>query len=355
MKRFTVVISDWGKHGRGYRGTGAFWFLASHFGAYAELGLYWFLSEYFGRSQVALVRPSQLLGRSKPIRTEWCFVGLPTSFHADHRVKIQCDRFVLYDSADYEDVHFFDSDKDYLLTQTDVCLKTWRDDRVSYDCRIGLLPIKRPPLNNKLSVAAKKAARLRASDQTPEKSYDVGFVARPTGSVETNPRLRWLVELTQDRPDLKLWGGLVGDASWREKTGASIDPAVLDACWLGEKKIGFFDYFDGLMRSKVALAPSGFAPWSYRHFEALYAGCIAVCNNLSHIEFLIPYPREGMVEVADDASVVPAIEEALKRRTDSPDIIEDNLNELNRWLDAGMYSKHRPELLERFFQQIEAA
>ena len=354
MKRFTVVISDWGKHGRGYRGTGAFWWLASHFGAYAELGLYWFLTAYFGRDAVSLVRPAQLLALSKPLKTEWCFVGLPTSFHAEHRAKIDCDRLVLYDSADYDDIHFFDSDKDYLLSQTDLCLKSWRDDRVSYDCRVGLLPIKRPPLNNKLGRAAQKAERLRGAGKMPERTFDVGFVARPTGSVETNPRLRWLVELTRDRPDLKLWGGLVGGENWRDKVDPSIDPEVLEACWLGEKKIGFGDYFDGLLRSRVALAPSGFAPWSYRHFEALYAGCVVVCNDLRHHEFLIPFPREGMVEVADDESVVPAIERALALRENQPGVIEENLRQLDRWLDRGLYSPQRPDLLARFFEQMDA-
>lgn len=119
--------------------------------------------------------------------------------------------------------------------------------------------------------------------------------------------------------------------------------------------MGFSQYFSGLCKSKVALTPSGYAPWTYRHFEAIYAKCILVSNDLGHYEFLIPFPRTGMVEVRDGESVVPAIDAALALHEHSPDVVDANLEQLERWLDSGMYSRKRRDTLDRFFAQLDMA
>lgn len=355
MERFTVVISDVAKHDRGYRGSRSFWWLASRFGAYAELGLYWFLVEYFGRSAVTLMRPSQLLNRSRPHQTDWLFVGLPTSFGSRHLQGIKFQRMALYDSTDFHGVNFGESDSECLLAETDLCLKNFRDRRWEPPCRIGFLPIKRPPLNNRLHIALKLLRAKQKLGMAPEKTFDVGFVARPTGTFETNERLRWMLELKRDRPDLSLWGGLVGGDQWRESFQSHPDAAALEPCWLNRRKIGFFQYFDGLCRSKVALAPSGYAPWTYRHLEAMYAGCMVVSNDLSHYEFLIPFPRDRMVEVRDGQPVVPAIEKALQMRRQSPEIPEENRRYLDRWLGDGVYSRRCRDTLDRFMAELDAS
>jgi hypothetical protein len=191
--------------------------------------------------------------------------------------------------------------------------------------------------------------------RSPKKTFDVGFVARPTGTIKSNPRLRWLAELKKDRPDLSLYGGLVGGEQWKQACDSTVDARVLESCWLNRRKIGFFQYFSGLCQSKVALAPSGYAPWSYRHFEAIYAKCIVVSNDLSHYDFLIPFPRDGIVEVRDGESVVPAIDAALALHERSPDLVDANFDQLDRWLDSGMYSRNRRDTLDRFFSQLDAA
>lgn len=352
MDRYTVIISDFGKHDRGYRGTKTFWSLASIFGAYAELGLYWFLIRYFGRSAVTLLRPSQLLSGPKVPDTDWLFVGLPTSITKEHLRRINYRRLVLYDSTDQHEVFFLDSDQATLLSETDIVLKNFRDRRWNFPYRIGFLPIKRPPLNNRLSMAITVKKWTNGLGRDPRRRYDVGFVARPTGTVETNQRLRWMVELKRERSNLSLWGGLVGDTSWRRSFESHPDAKTLENCWLNCKKVSFSKYFSGLCESKVALAPSGYAPWSYRHFEAIYAGCMVVSNDLSNYEFLIPFPRETMVEVPDGESVVPSIDKALSMRETNPEIIEHNLRYLDRWLDKAHYSADCPDTLDRFMAEL---
>lgn len=351
--RFTVVISDVGERDRGLRGTTAFWWLASWFGNYADLSIYWFLAEYFGRRKVTLLRPSQLLNGSRRHETDWLFVGLPTSLSESHLRNVRFRRLVLYDSTDMHGVNFGKSDVPFLLSHTDLCLKNFRDQRWNLPVRLGFLPIRRPPVNNKLHMAIVLRDRRLRLGRAPDRCYDVGFVAHPTGTIATNQRLRWMLEIKRDRPEWKLWGGLIGGEKWQCAFQDQADAQTLASCFIKRRKIGFFEYFTGLSQSRVALAPSGHAPWTYRHFEALYAGCVVVSNDLSNYEFLIPFPREGMVEVPDGGSVVPAVERALALSAERPDLTRENLDYLDRWLDRGRYSRDRRETLDRFLAELE--
>jgi hypothetical protein len=357
MTHYTVVISDVADHDAGFRGTRSFWWLAGHFGAYAELGLYWFLCEYYGRSSVTLTRPSELLRRRSKLKTDYLFVGLPTTLSQEHLRQVDFDQMLLYDSTDLHGVHLGDSDQKFLFSHTNTCLKNWRDDRLDYPCEIGLLPIKRPPLNNKMRAAVRWSAARRRFGMNAAKHFDVGFVARPTGVITENQRIRWLVDLKTQRPQLKLWGGLVGGRPWQAVAQKSdfADLQVLESCWLNRRKVGFFQYFQGLCQSKVALAPAGYAPWTYRHFEAIYARAIVVSNDLSHHEFLVPFPRQGMVEVAQGGSIVAGIDAALAMYQQQPELTEANVQHLNRWLDDGCYSRRRRETVDRFWSQIKRA
>jgi hypothetical protein len=295
------------------------------------------------------------LASSAKYQTDCLFVGLPTSISKAHLQRIKFRRLILYDSTDFEGVNFAKSNKSCLLTETNICLKNWRDCRWQQEVSIGLLPIKRPPINNRLRLALRLSSLKRRCGRVPHKKFDVGFVARPTGNISTNPRLQWLLELKRDRPQLTLWGGLVGGEQWRQSLNSSADAQMLESCWLNHRTIGFFQYFSGLSQSKVALAPRGYAPWTYRHFEALYARCIVVTNDLSHYEFLVPFPRQGMVEVRSGESVVPAIDTALSWYDRSPEIVEANLEHLDHWLDSGRYSRKRRDTLDRFLAQLDRA
>jgi len=353
--RFTVVLSDDGGHDRGFRGTSAFWWLATRFGAYAELGLYWFLREYYGSSAVRLLRPSQLRA-GVAVETDWLMVGLPTHVDREHLTNTRFRRLVLYDATDYDGVNFAYSDRDFLLSESNLCLKNWRDRRWQFDFHIGLLPIKRPPVN-KLQIALHREAALARFrfGKRRAKPFDVGFVARPTGDLKRNPRVLWLLDLRRRRPDLKLWGGLVGGGRWQDKVRDIEHAELLASLWLNRRKIGYFEYFAGLAQSKVALAPRGFAPWTYRHYEAVYARSLVVSNDLQNYEMLVPLPERGMIQVAESESVVPAVEQALTLYEHSPELADENVDELERWLDGGAYSRRRPDLLDRFHEQLRAA
>ncbi len=356
MSPFTVVISDVLKHDHGLKATKAYWKMATYVGAYAELGLFWFLSEYFGRSKVRLLRPSELLPSSADFHTDWLFVGIPTSLDRRHLDHIKFKKLVLYDATDFDGVNFDDSPKAVLLNETATCLKSWRDHRWKEDLNVGLLPIKRPPWNSKLPwMLQLMSLKHKYFGRKEVKEFDVGFVARPTGTIKSNQRLRWLVEIKKERPEWKLFGGLVGGDEWRSIFADSEDLPYIESLWLNRRKMDYLNYFRGLSHSKVALAPRGYAPWTFRHFEAIYARCVVVSNDLSQFDFLVPFPRHGMIEVADGAPIVPAIDAGLKIYREQPEVLDENIRHLEQWLASGRYSRTRAETLDRFMVEIERA
>ncbi len=347
MPKFTVVISDRSEHDAGYRKNRVYWWLASKIGGYGELCLYWFLREYFGAGSVQLIRPSELLDRVTPLVTDYLMVGVPTRLNQQHMLGVKCTRVILYDSSDHHGINFLYSDEKFLLTLTDCCLKHYRDRRWQLPMRIGLLPVKRPPINR-----LHRKLKTRGGStvlQLSQRPYDVGFVARPTGDVRENIRCRWWIELVENAPELRRWGGLVGREKWRKEFP---EASVPDACWMKRKKVRFSEYFDGLLHSKVALAPAGYAPWTFRHYEAIYAGCMLVTEDLSPFEFLVPIPEQSRVQVGEDESLTEGVRRAIQLGEGEPSRLLEAREELDRWMSLGRYSQRCSHTLERFMEGL---
>lgn len=349
MPKFTIVISDRSRHDAGYRKNRFFWWLASQAGGYGELCLYWFLLEYFGKDSVQLMRPSELLGRTRKLHTDYLMIGVPTLLGKQHLKAVQFRKMVLYDSSDHDGINYLYSDEAFLQSVTDCCLKHYRDKRWSLPLRIGLLPIKRPPLNNRLHWKL-RAEKGKALLPLADRPFDVGFVARPTGEITSNKRLRWWIELVTHAPELSRWGGLVGGESWRRTFS---DTPLPKSCWMERKKVGFSEYFDGLKGSRVALAPPGYAPWTFRHYEAIYAGCMVITDDLSHFEFLIPFPEQSVVQIPEGSSVVDGVRKALHLGETEPERSLEARHALDRWLDLGRYRRRCGDTLDRFMSFIE--
>jgi hypothetical protein len=102
----------------------------------------------------------------------------------------------------------------------------------------------------------------------------------------------------------------------------------------------------------VLLSPGGNAPWTYRHYECLYAGGVVVSIDFRERDMLVPLPRANMVHVPDGAPVLPAVREALAWSRDRPALAEENFAHLERYLQFGSYAKNRVALIERFVAQF---
>ncbi len=337
MKKFLVVLGELPGHGRGVSGR----------------TLVQFLRTYAGHGAVGACSAADLLdggGRE----AETVFLGLPSPVTGRHLARLRRRRLVLFDLHDHHHPLWTDANRDLLLGASGLYLKAWTDARWDHGIRMGYAPIRR---YGKLRLAL-ALERLRTTAGLPRRAHrhDVLFLGAATGRnpgradpvTVPNQRVEWLLELKTRGQHLATWGGLLGGtlAPHLVQRYGDLSRFTLPG------KVPFWRYFRALQESRVALTPEGNAPWSYRHYEAIYARSMIVTNDFRHIETLIPLPNEGMVHVEAGRPVLPAIEEALRLRRERPGLLEENVRFLERWLDQGLYSRRRPELWERFTAQL---
>jgi hypothetical protein len=337
MKKFLVVMSEMPGHGRGVNGR----------------TLVHFLRTYAGFGAVGCCSADDLL-RGGPVGAETVFLGLPSPVTGRHLARLRGRRLVLFDLSDWHHPLWTDANRELLRGASSLYLKAWTDVRWDHGIRMGLAPIRR---YGKLRLALEVGRLRRAIGlRDPPHRYDVLFLGAATmrdpGGVDPalvpNQRVDWLLEVKTRAPHLALWGGLLGQtmAPWLRQRYGDLSPFTL------REKVPFRKYFRALQQSRVALTPEGNAPWSYRHYEAIYARSMIVTSDFRPLRTLIPLPDEGMVHVEPGQPVLPAIERALALRRERPGLLEENVRFLERYLDRGMYSRRRPELWERFMAQL---
>lgn len=337
MKQYFVIKSELANGGRGVNGR----------------TLFKFLQTYAGPRGVGCSTLGQLLA-GPGVQAEYVFLGLPAPVTRQHLAKLRYRHLILYDLADAHELKWDAGNRDLLQGETASYFKAWHDDRWQFDMDMGVLPIRRYG-KVRVALALERLAR-RLGRPVPESQFDVNFLGTATGTRRegaggaslSNERVEWLLEVHRQPQRYAVWGGLTNRDLPADLVAAYGDLSALRS--LG--KVSFWRYFHALQRSRVALTPQGNAPWSYRHYEAIYARAVVVTSDHRPIRTLIPLPKANMIHVERAQSVVPAIEAALALRRDRPDILDANIRFLERFLDRGMYSRQRPELYERFLSQL---
>jgi hypothetical protein len=320
--------------------------------------LFRFLRTYFGRRSVQLRKPDQY--RRNPVACDTLCLGLPTSLEPDELSRFQCRRLIVFDYLDSPQLQWTVEQAAAICDRTSAYLKPWREVVWNYDVRMGLLPIRR---YGRLAAAiAVQRTRLALLRRPPLKVHDVAFAGRPNSVklfqlgevVPSEQRVEWLLALRQQAPELRLWGGLVriADNPARQR---QLCEQFGDVSHLEHRaaKVGFLEYYYHLCHSRVALTPGGNVPWTYRHYEALYSGAVVVTIDFRQREMLVPFPNDGMIHVPDGESVVPAVREALDWSRERPELPRQNFLHLERYLRWGMYSRRRPELMQRFLAELD--
>jgi len=338
-----VITADRARGGRGVRG----------------YTLAWFLRTYFGRRAVRIASPDEV--RASPYPADTVFLGLPSSLTPQDIVCVfavgRYRRIVLFDYLDEQQLAWTPEQEPALRQLSRVYLKPWFEPAWNFDLRMGLLPIRR---SGRLTAAIMLDRAARKLGSRPRPIYDVAFLGQPNdtrilvdGAVrKIDQRFDWLRGLKREGGDLKFWGGFVGgDPEIVARLRAA--HGDLSQYYYQPGKVSFLKYFRAMRRSRVLLAPGGNAPWTYRHYECLYAGGVAVTIDFRRRDLLVPLPRENMVHVPDGGPVMPAIREALALSRERPHIGEENFAHLERYLRFGAYSKTRPALIERFLVQLE--
>jgi len=336
MRKFLVVTSVSAVHGRGVSGA----------------TLAGFLRTYAGRRGVEVCTPDELLAGGTR-SAEIVFMGLPSPAGERHLARLRYRHLVLFDLHDHHYPLWDDANRELLRGLSELYLKCWTDERWDFGIRMGLAPIRRYA---KLRLAVEAGRLRRALGMAgPIHRHDALFLGAATGrdprgvdpELVPNQRVSWLLEL-RDAPRLSVWGGLL------ERT---ITPGLQErygdlSRFVIRGKVPFHRYYAALQQSRVALTPEGNAPWSYRHYEAIYARSLLVTCDFRRLHTLVPLPNEGMVHVEDGAPVLPAVERALALRRERPELLEENVRFLERYLSGGLYSRRRPELWERFLAQL---
>jgi hypothetical protein len=337
---YLVILADRANAGRGVRG-------------YA---LAWFLRTYFGRRAVAIATLND--ARGSPIAADTAFIGLPSSFSAEDlaRAFASCHRVVPFDYLDQHELAWTPEQEAALRLFGDHYLKPWFEPAWRHDLRMGLLPLR---LSGRLSAAVIADRILRRLGGRPRPNYDVAFLGRPNrtrflvdGKIQkVDQRIHWLRELNPLQSEFSFWGGLTGEDHTDMEEIVRENGDVSDLFYRG-REVNFITYWQALRHSRVLLAPGGNAPWTYRHYECLYAGGVVVTVDYRERDLLVPLPRENMVHVPDGASVVPAVRVALEQSRRRPTLGEENFKHLERYLRFGAYSRSRPALIERFLAQL---
>jgi len=337
MRKFLVVMSELPGHGRGVNGR----------------TLVQFLRTYAGFGAVGCCSADDLLRGAAP-SAETVFLGLPSPVTDRHLARLRGRHLVLFDLHDHHYPLWSDANRTRLLEASGLYLKVWNDARWDFGVRMGVAPIRR---YEKLRLALVRERLRRALGLArPPLRHDVLFLGAATSrdqpgvdpALVSHQRVDWLLEVTSRGGHLELWGGLIGKtmAPWLVQRYGDLSRFTLQG------KVPFRRYFRALQQSRVALTPEGNAPWSYRHYEAIYARSLIVTNDFRPLRTLIPLPTDGMVHVEPGQPVLPAIERALALRRERPELLEENVRFLERYLELGMYSRRRPELWERFTSQL---
>ena len=334
--RFLILQSD-GQGGRGVRGQ----------------NLSRFLALYHGERNVQSI-DSHRLPHLPPIKVDTLFIGLPTNLQPSWLSRVHFRRAVLFDYSDQAAPAWNEANRDFLLSIAGICLRPWVESHWEYDIPMGVLPIRRYA---NLSMYLRTRRFFRRPKFVGPRSYDVSFLGRGTGyygdgawEQTYNQRIEWLQELQCDGKQFKFWGGITAtDAHKRQLLDRF---GNVNDVFYPKKRVGFLKYFGSLQRSRIALTPTGNARWSYRHYEAIYAGALPVSTDFRRIKTLIPLPVQNMVHVADHELVVPAIERALALREARPEMAEENVRFLEQYLEHGNYSRQKPQLMDRFLAQL---
>ena len=343
MVSWLVITAEHPRAGRGVRGR----------------SLIQFLRTYFGRRQVAVRSPRWAL-RTR-VRADTVLLGLPSSLTAYEiravAERTRCRRLAAFDYLDQQELAWTPEQEIAIRGLTDRYLKPWFEPAWKYGLRMGLLPIRR---FHRFSEVLALQRGLQQFGIRPRLRYDVAFLGRPNdtrfwvdGQLQlVNQRVEWVIELMREATDLRFFGGFTGISPTERDRVEGKFGDIADLIYPKEK-IGFAKYYRALRQSRVVLAPAGNVPWTYRHYECLYAGGVVVTVDYRQRDMLVPLPRENMVHVPDGAPVLPAVREALELSGNRPQIGEENYQHLERYLRYGVYSRRRPALIERFMAQLE--
>lgn len=332
---------------------------SSNFGRGARGGnLLRFLRIFHGRDSAEIVEPSDL-ARGPVRETDQLFLGVPTALRPEQFAKVRFRRAALFDFGEKCGPTWTPESEPWLRSITNIYLKSWVEDSWDDGLHWGTLPLRRYP-GLTWHVKLLRGLFRERYPETCRRDHEVSFLGNCTSlnlskglNHRYHQRIEWLREIQRSEKRFSFWGGLQLSAERQLQLSQEFED--LPSMIAPTGRMLFSRFFYNLLRSKVVLTPAGNARWSYRHYEAIYAGAMLVSTDFRHSRTLIPLPLDNMLHVADHAPVVPAIETALERLAREPDLPRRNFEFLETFLQDGDYHRSKPRLMDEFLSQLDGS
>ena len=324
-------------------------------GGLSNSPLFQFLKVYYSDHELLALNSAQL-DQHRKISTEFLLIETPSSLNKDQLSGIPYQKAVLFDESDCWWFNETQEQQEFLRSLTDLVLKTHVDRSHTHSFRLGTLPTYR---KKKLQQCLRWKAMMEAIfGKRSQRNIDLFFIGAPTrlqtstegSSRDYNQRLEWLSEVMAKDFPYRFEGGFDGTNRRLIKTFEQEDGDL--SPYLASRRYNFYSYFNQLCHSKVALVPTGFARWTYRHYEAVYAKSVMLSTDMSNVELFVPLPPH-IINVPDHAPLLPYIEQGIQMFDGQSDLLEENVKFLELYYDNGRFSKRRLKPLERFLLQLE--
>ncbi|MGE4169919.1 MAG: hypothetical protein AB7F28_04290 [Candidatus Margulisiibacteriota bacterium] len=301
-----------------------------------------FLKVFFKSSDVQVVS-TQDVRQLRP--TTWLFLFLPSSLVPDNLAGLRFKHLVLCDYLDSIILSGYTTDNlsNFRKLACGYLRTAYRRD-INYGIPMGTLPLRMPTvLQHQWGIPVKSLAR---------RQFDAIFLGVPTYNSESgvayHQRVEWLLELVGK---CRFFGGLLDSPTYPRADLEAIF-GDLSAIYFKGKPLSPFLFSHYLRQSKVALLPTGHSRWTYRHYEAVYAGCVPVSTDVAGIQTFVPLPTAAVM-VPDHAPLLPTLRAILADLAGYQDFVNQHLTEMSRWLHRGQFSQKQPEALHRFMAQLD--
>ncbi|MFH0919401.1 MAG: hypothetical protein V1913_03495 [Fibrobacterota bacterium] len=313
-----------------------------------------FLSIFTEPERLLLLLPSGI-DPSARYAARTLFVCVPTRLSETQLAQFDYERLFVFDYYDENSLKWTEENVRLFGTRARRYLKTSLDRKLDYKTTTGLLPIMLPPA---LSIEYRKRPalykRLLNTISSPQK-HDLTFLGSTTyARAENRPhyhqRIEWVREIIESGK-YNFWGGLI-ELPYCTQEQLEKKFGDLSRCYYGARQLKYPAFFSKLKASRISLAPTGHARWTYRHLEGIYAGTVVVSTDLSNVDFLLEIPRERIVLVPDHKPVLPYVKKVLSDYKHYEAWIPENIRFMEEQLSDAAYSREKPGVFNKFLAQL---
>ncbi len=299
-----------------------------------------FVGTFLPPTEFTVLRTSDLEA-STQIETHYLFLGIPTTLSKTHLVNIHYKKLILFDYGDSHELGWTADQKAWLGLLSVGYFKT-----SFYNTQIEILPLRTLPLHfRNIPWLLQRPIR-----KLNHRRWDCFFIGNPTyftlpdGSYDQ--RIEWLSEI---KGHYSFFGGLQDHPNYPRQANRE----NIHQLYFLFNPFDFRLFFWCLRHSKIALLPTGHSRWTYRHFEAMLAGCIPLSTDIHGLQTFIPMPVTTMTIAKDHEKISPLIDQILSRLSDYQDWIQFNKTHVHQYLNNyAQYDKKHPFAWEQFMEQL---